>query len=178
MMEDTGKTLLSDVVKIEYADKDNAVFTDKDGFISLKYKNENGIEKEYDRVFLHRVFPHEMTEKYVSVCDREENEICMIRDLADFDGQTQTVLSRELKRRYHVFRIEKICSVKEKYGYSYWKIKDENGDREFTVSDTYRSITKINSDRLYVTDVDGNRYEIPSLSALDRASCRKIELFL
>ena len=51
-------------------------------------------------------------------------------------------------------------------------------EREFTVRDTYRSITKVSEDRVFITDVDGNRFEIPSLAALDRRSRRKIELFL
>jgi len=177
-MEKTEKTTLSDVIKIEYLNKENAVFTDKNGFISMKYKPESEDEKEYDRVFLHRSFPNEMTENYISVLDRDNNEIGMIRDINDFDETAKELLRRELKRKYHVFTIKKISSVKEKYGYSYWNITDETGEREFTVQDTYKSITKITSERVCVTDIDGNRYEIPSLSALDRRSAKRIEIFL
>lgn len=177
-MEDTKKTTLSDVIKIEYLNSENAVFADKNGFISMKYKPENSDEKEYDRVFLHRSFPNEMTDKYISVLDRDNNEIGMIRDLNDFGDSAKALLQRELKRKYHVFTIRKITSVKEKYGYSYWNVTDETTEREFTVQDTYKSITKITADRVYVTDIDGNRYEIPSLSQLDRRSAKRIEIFL
>ena len=177
-MENNEKTLLSDVIKIEYANGNNAVFEDKNGIIKMKYKPNNAEEKEYDRVFLHRSFPNETADKYISVLNRDGNEICMIRDINEFDDETKKLLLRELKRKYHVFTIKKISSVKEKYGYSYWCVTDETGEREFTVQDTYKSITKITSDRIYVTDIDGNRYEIPSLSALDRRSAKRIEIFL
>lgn len=188
-----NKAMLTDVVKIEYIDPERAEFTEKHGFISLKYKRPgdgandandandvNGAENagEYDRVFLHRCFPNEMSEEYVSVLDRENNEIGIIRSIDAFPEETQTILRNELKRKYHIYTIRSIRSVNEKFGYSYWKVKDAEGDREFTVRDAYRSITRINADRITVTDVDGNRFEIPSLSALDRKSYKKIELYL
>lgn len=206
------KTELTDVVKIEYIDPVRAEFTEKNGFISLKYRTEEteaadapdaketqtteesgealtapaeapeapeepGV-KTYDRVFLHRCFPNEMSEEYVSVLDRENNEIGIIRSIDAFPEETQTLLRRELNRKYHIYTIKAIRSVNEKFGYSYWKVKDAEGDREFTVRDAYRSITKITADRITVTDVDGNRFEIPSLEALDRRSFKKIELYL
>ena len=133
---------------------------------------------EYDRVFLHRCFPNELSEGYVSVLDRDGAELGMIRSIDDFPEETRELLRLELGRKYHFFTIKSVRSVNEKYGYSYWKITDEAGEREFTVRDTYRSITKVSEDRVFVTDVDGNRFEIPSLAALDRRSRRKIELFL
>jgi hypothetical protein len=133
---------------------------------------------EYDRVFLHRCFPNELSEGYVSVLDRDGAELGMIRSIDDFPEETRELLRLELGRKYHFFTIKSVRSVNEKYGYSYWKITDEAGEREFTVRDTYRNITKVSEDRVFVTDVDGNRFEIPSLSALDRRSRRKIELFL
>ena len=182
--KDEVKSGLTDVVKIEYIDPERAKFTGKNGFISLKYERP-GVDPqatentgEYDRVFLHRCFPNEMSEEYISVLDRENNEIGIIRSIDAFPEETQTLLRSELKRKYHIYTIKSIRSVNEKFGYSYWKVKDAEGDREFTVRDAYRSITRINADRITVTDVDGNRFEIPSLSALDRKSYKKIELYL
>ena len=182
--KDEVKAGLTDVVKIEYIDPERAKFTEKNGFISLRYERP-GVDPqdtentgEYDRVFLHRCFPNEMSEEYISVLDRENNEIGIIRSIDAFPEETQTLLRSELKRKYHIYTIKSIRSVNEKFGYSYWKVKDAEGDREFTVRDAYRSITRINADRITVTDVDGNRFEIPSLSALDRKSYKKIELYL
>ena len=50
------------------------------------------------------------------------------------------------------------------------------------MQDTYRSIIKATnpdgSERLFISDVDGNRYEIPDVEQLDRQSFKKIELYL
>ena len=174
-MED--KTKLSDVIKIDYLDPSTAVFSERGGMISLKIKD-GGSDREYDRVFLHRSFPYELADGYISVLDRDGNEIGMIRSVSDFDERAREMIERELKRRYRVRIIKRIRSVNERYGYSYWKIEDDGGEREFTVQDTYKSITKITEDRICITDVDGNRYEIPSLSALDKKSYKRRELFL
>ncbi|MBO7408179.1 MAG: DUF1854 domain-containing protein [Clostridia bacterium] len=168
---------LTDIVKIEYLQPDKAEFTLKNGYIALKYSWPDE-EKEYDRVFLHRCFPNELTEEYLSVLDRDNNEIGVIRSIDEFPEETRDILRGELKRKYHIYTIKAVISVNEKYGYSYWKIKDAEGERDFTVRDTYRSINRIGGDRVTVTDVDGNRFEIPSLEALDRRSRRKIEMYL
>ena len=49
---------------------------------------------------------------------------------------------------------------------------------EFTLHDTYKSLIHIDDKRVIILDVDGNRFEIPDVSALDRRSYRKIELYL
>ncbi len=170
-------TKLKDVVKIEYVTAENAEFTEKAGFISLKYKGADGEEKEYDRVKLQRNFPEQTPEEYVSVLNGDDEEIAMIRDIGDLPGQTADILRRELSRKYFTFRIEKILSVNQRFGYSYWTVVTDGGKREFTVRDTFRNFRKA-GDHATVTDADGNRYEIPSFSSLDRASMKKIELYI
>lgn len=176
------KVSLKDVITITYLTPDNTVFAEKEGFISLSVaeKDENGSEKktDYERVFLHRTFPFEMPEEYISVLNKDKEEIGIIKKLTDFPIQTQEIFRRELQRKYFAFNIEKIVSVKERFGFGYVKAVANGEDVEFTVSDPYRSIVRISSDRIYIVDVDGNRYEIKSLSALDAKSAKKIELYL
>ena len=171
------KTKLSEIIKIEYLTKSDAEFSENGGMITMKL-TKDGETKDVGRVFLHRCFPHETENGFISVLDREGNELGLIRDAGDFGEEVKALIERELGRRYRVFIIKKIKSVNERYGYSYWKAEDDSGEFEFTVRDTYRSITKIDDDRIYISDIDGNRYEIPSLSALDRKSFKRIELYL
>ncbi len=171
------------VIKIRYLDDSNAVFTEHDGFLSLKttYPNDEGImeEQTYERIFLHSAFPFDMPHSYISVLDKDQKEIGMIRELSALSEETQKILLGELGRKYYAPRIKKILSVKERYGFSYWRVDLENtNDFSFTVQDTYRSMLKIDSEHVFIVDVDGNRYEIPSVEALDRASYKKIELYL
>ena len=108
----------------------------------------------------------------------ELKEIGIITNINVFDEIQQKYISDELNRKYFIPIIEIINSVKEKYGFSYWDVKTNIGKIKFTVHDAYRNILKITDDRIMVTDVNGNRYEIVSLNGIDRKSFRRIELFL
>ena len=171
------------VIKIRYLDDTNAVFSEHNGFLSLKttLPNENGEAEEqtYERIFLHSAFPFDMPHSYISVLDKDQKEIGMIRELSALSEGTQAILLGELGRKYYAPRITKILSVKERYGFSYWRVDLENAsDFSFTVQDTYRSMLKVDQTHVFIIDVDGNRFEIPSVEALDRASYKKIELYL
>ena len=170
-------TKLKDVISIQYITPENAVFTEKEGFIALKFKTSDGEEKDYPRVKLQRNFPNETPEEFVSVLNKDDEEIAVIRSVAELDEATAGMIRRELARKYFVFKIKKILSVNQKFGYSQWKVLTDEGEKEFTVRDTYRNFRKIDADRATVSDVDGNRYEM-SLTGLDRPSMKKIELYI
>jgi len=105
-------------------------------------------------------------------------EIGIIRDITLFDQNQQKYIADELHRKYFVPIIETIQSVKEKYGYVYCDVKTNIGRIKFTVHDAHRNLIKVSDDRILIADVNGNRYEISSLRALDSSSMRKIELYL
>ena len=123
-----------------------------------------------------------MPYEYISVLDKDKKEIGFIRSLDDFDEPAKTQLICELETKYYTPVIKKILSVKERYGFSYWKTECEFGEKSFTLQDTFRSIIKSpksdGPERIFIVDVDGNRYEIPDVEALDRKSYKKIELYL
>ena len=174
-----GNEALSNIVKTTYFTRENAHFIDKDGLLALKIRaEENGEEKEYGRVFLHRMFPFEETERYLSVLDEEQKELGIITDLSLFGDDEREILRRELKRKYYIKKIVTIDRLKDRYGFTYWDVTTPEGKASFTLQDTQRSILKMNEDRLMIIDIDGNRYEIPSIERLDRASYKKIELYL
>lgn len=176
------KTALGDVVSILYLTPDNAVVGVKNEFLTLTLTapGEDGETetKEYDRIFLHRSFPFDHPESYISVQDTDKNEIGMISDLAVFPQETADLMRRELERKYYAPVLTSIRSVKDKYGYAYCTATTAEGEITFTLKDAARSFLKVDKNRVVITDVDGNRYDIPDLSALDKNSYKKIELYL
>ncbi len=135
-----------------------------------------------ERIFLSRAFPFDMPFEYISVLDSDKKEIGFIRSLDDFDEAERALLINELETKYYTPTIKRILSVKERYGFSYWKCECEFGEKSFTLRDTFRSIIRTHTSdgklRVFILDVDGNRYEIPDAEALDRSSYKKIELYL
>ncbi len=188
-MTDTNQTPLDEstfgsVVEIQYLDDTNARFSAENGFISLKAtirdsETDAMEEKTWERVFLHAAFPFDMPTQYISVLDKDQKEIGIIRSLNGLSDATQTILRGELHRKYYAPQITRILSVKERYGFSYWRVDlADVKDFSFTVQDTYRSMLKVNHTHIFIIDVDGNRFEIPDVEALDRQSFKKIELYL
>ncbi|MCL2518164.1 MAG: DUF1854 domain-containing protein [Oscillospiraceae bacterium] len=176
------KTSLNDVISVVYFNAENAVFDVKNNFLTLdaKLKNEQGEteDKKFPRVYLHRAFPFDNPFSYISVLDKDNKEIGIIRELKDLDENSQNLIVDELHRKYYAPSIKTIQSVKERYGYSYWKVTSDAGDLSFTLQDTFRSILKVGNNRVFIVDIDNNRYEIPDVEALDFKSYKKIELYL
>lgn len=182
MADNKEKTALRDVIAVTYITKENAKFELKGEFIrlTLNVKNEEGKmeEKTYDRIFLHRAFPFDYPYSYISVLDSDSAEIGIITYVDELDPAAAEMLRAELDRKYYTPVIKQILSVKDKFGYSYWKVLTDEGELNFTLHDTFQSLLKVGGTRIFVNDIDGNRYEIPDIEALDRPSYRKIELFL
>lgn len=184
-----------DIIEITYLTPDNAKFKlSKNGFLMLEAylppvkkddldESAEGEEnapvwQELGRVFLHRAFPFDMKDEFISVLDKDGREYGVIRNLNLFDRDVREMLDKELARKYFSPEIKKIKSLKERFGYSYWEVETNKGDMSFAVHDTFRNIARISENRIVITDVDGNRYDIFDVMALDSRSYRKIELYL
>lgn len=177
-MEQKNEIMLDRAARIIRLDSGIAKFEMRNKFLTLSLI-EDGEEKTYDRVFLHRAFPYELLWEYISVLDQDKKEIGLIYNIEDFDADTTDILKGELERKYYAPVISTIESVKERYGFSYWKIiTDEGKQLSFTMQDTFRNIVHTGEDSLVLLDVDGNRFTIRSVSSLDKKSYRKIELYL
>ena len=175
--KDTKRISLDEAAGLSYLSPDKAVFEKKGEFPALTLMGEDG-ETVYDRVWLHLVFPYDLTEEFISVQNKEQEEIGIIRRLSDFDDETVSILKAELARKYFVPKIMRIITLRERHGFSYWKVETDIGEMELSFQDTYKSIIRVGSDRAFVTDISGNRFEIVSLEGLDRRSQKKLELYL
>lgn len=173
----TNELSLENVAELFYLNKDNAHFTESGGILSLAL-DKNGEKSEYDRVFLHRAFPYDEPFSYISVLDRDNKEIGIIEKISDFDEATQDIFRAELAKKYFIPQITKIHSIKERFGFSYWKIESDAGSLEITFRDTYRSIVRLSPTHIFLTDSNANRYEIKDVDALDKKSRRIISIYL
>lgn len=151
---------------------ENASFQVKNGLLYMQ------LEGEEQRVTLCRQFPMDMLWEFISVMNEEEQELGIIRSLEVFGEDTRQLLTSELEKRYYVQRIKRILSVKEQFGFSYWRVQTEEGEIRFTLRDTFRSISSVNKSRVFFSDVQGNRFEVERIEDLDPKSRRKLELYL
>ncbi len=161
-----------DLTVTNWLTEENTAFEQKNGFLYIK----NG--KDDCRVFLNRAFPRELLWEFISVLDEEQQEIGIIRNVELLGEESRRLVVTELQRRYYSPVLLKIHSMKERYGFSYWKAETADGSVQFTLHDTYRSIVRAGGKRVLLTDVNGNRFEIPDVTALDKKSYKKIEFYL
>jgi hypothetical protein len=177
-MKEKNEIMLEKSARILRLDKDNASFGTKNGFVFMTLCDD-GEEKQYDRIFLHRAFPHEFLYEYISVVGDDGKEIGLIYSIEDFDDGVKSVIKTEIDRKYYAPTIKDIKSVKERYGFSYWKVIFTNGkSASFTMQDTFKNLLHTGDDSIVLVDVDGNRYKIESVSELTAKSYRKIEIYL
>lgn len=174
-MEQTNT--LDKVVQIEYLNPEKAHFYKNGDFLGLKLEKDGEVN-DHPRVFLHRMFPFEELWAHVSVLTADNEEVGLIAEVSDFAEDEAALLREELDSKYLMPTITAIHSLKEKFGFSTWKVESSIGTLEFTLRDTYRSMLKVGEGRVIITDSDGNRYEIPDVNQLDKKSYRKIELYL
>lgn len=166
--------------KLNYIMPDEITFYKSDGgLLMAKYKN-----VDMGRVAVLRMFPLQYSEEYL--CVRQENyeridkdnEIGIIRTLADFSGEQTALVRAELERRYFVPDIVSVTDISEEVGHILWKVITTKGEREFTLTDMSSNILNLGGGRILLTDVYGNRYRIPNITKLDDKTMQVIEIWI
>ena len=142
----------------------------------IKYTDDG--KRDYGRVILHRAFPFDRPDNIISVQQEDGFEIGIIRDINEFDKKTAEILNRALDKKYYIPEITKILSAKDRFGFVYFKCQTDSGECDFVVRNPFGSIIRLSETRIFILDIDGNRYSIKDTSALDRKSYRKIELYI
>ena len=135
-------------------------------------------DRSYTKVKIVRAAPLTHPDKYISLLDAKDEEVCMIQELAQLDAEMQEIVKEELDRRYLTSVILRVNSVRNEFGTSYWEVDTNRGEREFVVQNVAENAQWLGDNRILLLDVDGNRFEIESLRALDKKSLGYVELVL
>lgn len=174
--EEALKKESEELLEMRMLDGENAVFSrTPGGFIALKTK-----DKEYERVGVYLTFPLTNPEEFVSIreADEKAREIGMVEKLSLLPADQQEMLREQIKLRYFMPAITKVLDVKDEYGYAYWNVVTTFGACRFTTQMSGDAVVHLSDSRLLVTDIDGNRYEIPDFYRLSVMERKKLDLFI
>jgi len=116
-----------------------------------------------------RCFPFSNRRRYIALFDGLKGEIGVIHNPGELDEESRKILEELLERRYFLPVIERVKSIREEYGVVYWSVQTNQGARDFVCRGLRDSVVELPDSRLIVTDVDGNRFEIPDYTQLGRA---------
>ena len=111
----------------------------------------------------------------VSVLDNEKKEILMLFNLDALDLDSRRIVEEALDRRYLMPRITRVLRTHAHIGTRYWHVETNHGPRHFVVRNPNRDVVWVTNDRIVLRDPLGNRFEIPSLTALDAASRAEVD---
>ncbi len=130
------------------------------------------------RVIVRRLMPLSNPERYISFSADEDTELGILVEPSQLDAESRRIINEELHRRYFTPVIEKIYRVKEQFGIHEWEVKTARGRVTFSVRGLNQNVKQVPPARLFVTDVRGNRYDIPDYRELDAQSFQQIQRHL
>ncbi len=165
-----------ELLEMRFLTAENAVFTRTEGgFLSLKFR-----DKEYKRIGVYLTFPLTNPEEFISIreADEKAKEIGLVEALNALPADQQEMLREQIRLRYFMPEIKKVMEVKEEYGYAYWYVETNFGVCRFTTHMSNDAVVTLGESRLLVTDIDGNRYEIPDFYALTVQERKRLDLFM
>ena len=127
-------------------------------------------------VRLARCFPWTLPDIYISVRDKNGNEIALLDSLDDLDPASRSVAEAELRDKVFNPKITRVLKHKHEFGISSMTAETDRGEVifQFSGSDDVRILSP---SRALFRDVDGNTYEVEDLGALDRASQKYLQPF-
>ncbi len=149
---------------------------------NLTFANSDGVF--YPRVTLRRCFPLSADTTYIIVRVPEaENdrgqELGIIAQVDDLDPTSKEAVLRELRLFYFVPRIQRILKIKEEFGFLYWTVETDRGQKDFIMRDSIiGQVRQVSKGRWLVIDINQTRYEIYDFEALDKSSQELLSKYL
>lgn len=167
---------LTGIMSIGLLDAKKLKFKRADGgYADMEYDGQ-----EYRKVRIARALPHKEPARFICISDCEGNEIGMLKDAAELDGESVGVLQEELDKLYFCPTITKIYSGVDKMGFMTYDVETVQGRRKFSVADARHNIrfTDEEKTKVQITDMDGNRYLVENYEKLDSKSRKYLDTFL
>src|SRR5262249_9706033 len=137
-----------------------------------------GADRSYPAVKVYQAWPLSQPRRFISLQDAKGEEILMVADLEEFPPPSRGVVEEEVRRRYLTARGEASRNIRTEFGVTYWHVDTDKGPREFVVQSLSESCVWLSDRHLLIVDVDGNRFEVPDRTTLDRPSAAQLDAVL
>ncbi|MSP13806.1 MAG: DUF1854 domain-containing protein [Chloroflexi bacterium] len=136
----------------------------------------------YPRITLRRCFPLSGGELFLLVrqpVKDDDIEIGIVQGVSRLDPESQQAVDRELRLHYFVPRVKSIESIREEFGFLYWKVETDRGSKEFIMRDNLINYTReVAPGRWLLIDINQTRYEIYNQDELDANSAKLLKFHL
>ena len=113
--------------------------------------------------------------KYLSLLDGKGDEIVTLPDPKALPETSLKAVQEEVARRYLTATIEVVTDARCEFGATYWHVETDRGPRDFVTQSLSENVQWLTSSHVLITDVDGNRFELKNVPAMDERSRRLVE---
>ncbi len=137
-----------------------------------------GEEKSYHTVKPVWAAPLSRPGQYLAFLDGKGKEIVTLPDPSVLPPDSLLAAQEELRRRYLTATVRAVTHAKQEFGATYWSVQTDRGDRDFVTQNLQENAVWLSPTHILLLDVDGNRFEITDVSALDDASRRYVAAIL
>ena len=122
-------------------------------------------------------FPWSKSKSYISLRDKEDNEVALVEELTDLDGTSREALELALIEAGFVMEITGVISLKEDFEIRSWQVETRQGKRHFQtkLDDWPQSLP---GGGLLIRDVAGDLFHIEDPHSLDESSRKLIWAFV
>ncbi|HVL39727.1 MAG TPA: DUF1854 domain-containing protein [Fimbriimonadaceae bacterium] len=134
-----------------------------------------GSDRSYPTVKPAWAAPLTHPDRYLSLLDGKGEEIVMVTDPTGLPSESMRAVQEELRRRYLTATVKRILHAKVEFGATYWTVDTDRGERELVTQSLQENVQWLSPTHLLLIDVDGNRFEIPDVQALDAGSRAYLE---
>ncbi|MBE6581557.1 MAG: DUF1854 domain-containing protein [Ruminococcaceae bacterium] len=118
-----------------------------------------------------RLFPVNRKEAYITLLDKSEKEVALVRDIAALDDDSAAALRACFTEYYRIPTITKLLESTEKFGSLTWRVMTDRGEVTFRIRNRHSDIKSFyGTGRILIRDTNDNRYEIADYTKLDTHS--------
>src|ERR1051326_6879887 len=115
---------------------------------------------------------------YLALLDGKGEEIALLAAPNALAPDSLAAVQRELRQRDLTAVVTRVNQARQEFGATYWTVETDRGPREFVTQNLQENALWFSDTHLLLLDVDGNRFEIPDVSALDARSSAAIHAIL
>jgi hypothetical protein len=115
---------------------------------------------------------------YLALLDGKGEEIAMLSDPGALPADSWAAVQRELRQRNLTALVTAVAHARQEFGATYRTVETDRGGREFVTQNLQENALWFSDTHLVLLDVDGNRFEIPDVSALDARSRAYVTMIL
>ena len=121
-------------------------------------------------VSVYRAFPLSAPDRHLSIRNEKNEELGLLADPALLDSASRAIVEEELRRRYVLPVVRRVIQMRERFEILECRVETDRGNCRFSIRNLRENVLRPQPNRYILTDVDGNRFDIPDLRQLSLAS--------